>query len=630
MCGIAGYVGQGNEDTLRKMSGVLSYRGPDDQGFFINRHVGLAHNRLSIIDLSPLGHQPMANEDNSIQIIFNGEIYNYQDLKKDLLATGRHQFKSQTDTEVILHLYEDLGTDCFAKLNGMFALAIWDETKQALILARDRLGKKPLYWTISQNTIIFASEPKAILSHPLVRPELDLSALNKYLLYEYIPTPHSIFKNLHKLEPGHYLVFQNNTLVKKEKFWDISFNCSANESPITLAQAQTKLDDILTKAVNSRLVSDVPLGIFLSGGLDSSTVAYYATRGGQKIKTFSIGFQEPSFDESRYAREVAAYLGTKHHEKFFRVAEALDLVPHVFSLLDEPLADASILPTFLLAKFTREKVTVALGGDGGDELFCGYDTFIAHRLAKYYDYLPSWLKHSLIEKIIPLLPVSHHNLSLDFKAKKFISGYYGPLNYRNQRWLGSFDRLEREQLFKPEIWQELQSQNEFIDLDQLLLPLCTQPYFNRLIYTYLRTYLMDDILVKVDRASMYNSLEVRAPFLDYRLVDFVNSLPLKFKFKGLTTKYILRKLMADKLPASIINRKKKGFGLPLSGWLSGALKPLLLDIFSESAIKRAGLFNYSYLQKLLTDHFAKRRDNRKLLWTLTVFELWRSHWLDKK
>ncbi len=630
MCGLSGYFGQGDKNILKKMSDVLSYRGPDDQGFFINERVGLAHNRLSIIDLSPSGHQPMANENGSLQLVFNGEIYNYPALKKELLAAGHHQFRSQTDTEVIIHLYEDLGTDCFAKLNGMFALALYDQHKQELILARDRLGKKPLYWTLVQGTVIFASEPKAILEHPLFKRELDLISLNKYLLYEYIPTPHAIFKGLHKLEPGHYLIFSNNSLAKKEKFWDISFGDQTKQPTISLAQAEAKLDDLLDQSVSSRLVSDVPLGIFLSGGLDSSTVAYYARRRGQSIKTFSIGFQEPSFDESRYAREVAAYLGTEHHEKFFSVTEAQDLIPHVFAILDEPLSDASILPTYLLSKFTREKVTVALGGDGGDELFCGYDTFIAHRLAEHYDRLPSWLRRSIIEKIIPLLPVSHNNLSLDFKAKKFIAGYGGPLKYRNQRWLGSFDYLDRAQLFRPEIWQSLQSQNEFEDLDRLLSPLQDQSHFNQLIHTYLRTYLMDDILVKVDRASMYNSLEVRAPFLDYTLVDFVNSLPLKFKLKGLTTKYILKKLMADKLPKNIINRQKKGFGLPLSGWLAGSLKPLLLDIFSEQAVRRAGLFNYSYLRQLLSDHFAKRRDNRKLIWTLTVFELWRSHWLDKK
>ncbi|MCK5416136.1 asparagine synthase (glutamine-hydrolyzing) [Candidatus Parcubacteria bacterium] len=623
MCGIAGYFGKGNRDALSEMTKTLHHRGPDDEGFFVDKNVGLGHKRLSIIDLSLAGHQPMSNENDTVWLVFNGEIYNFKDLREEL--KGRHNFKSNTDTEVIIHLYEEIGERVFEKLNGMFAIAIYDKRKSKIILARDRMGKKPLYYSLLGNNLIFASEVKAILKYPLFKKELDLKVLNKYLMYEYVPTPDSIFKNIKKLEPANFLVFDGQK-EKINKFWNIKFNNGTCD--FKLDNAVKELDKKFNLAVKRRLISDAPLGIFLSGGIDSSAIAYYAQRNSnKKIKTFSIGFKESSFDESNYARQVAKYLGTDHSEEILDSKKCLEIIPKIASQLDEPIADSSILPTYLLSNFASSKVKVVLGGDGGDELFCGYDTFIAHKMVEFYDKIPLFVRKKIIEKIISYLPTSHKNISFDFKAKSFIKGFYGKREYRDIRWMGSFDRKERENLFHNSMWSNISQDNEYIEIDNYLSMLDSNDYFNQLILLYLRMYMMDDILVKVDRASMMNSIEVRTPLLDYELVEFANKLPLKYKINGFKTKYILRKLMEGKLPLEIIKRKKKGFGMPIASWISGDLKTMILDYLSEDVIKKQGLFNHIYINKLLSDHFSKRKDNRKKIWTLFMFQLWHYKWL---
>ncbi len=615
VCGIAGYVGQGDQRVLGRMIAAIKYRGPDDRGVFVGGDVGLAHARLSIIDLSAQGHQPMFNDSKNIAVIFNGEIYNFEELKENLLKLGKYNFRSKTDTEVIIFLYQEYGEKCFEKLNGMFAIAIYDFNKNKLILARDRMGKKPLYWGIFNSTFIFGSELKALIQHPAFKKELSLESLNKYLQYEYVPTPHCIFKGVYKLEPASYLVYENNK-IRKEKFWEMSFGGLENDSPLL-----PSLDALLEKSVKERLISDVPLGIFLSGGLDSSTIAYYAQKNSNsKIKTFSIGFEEKSFNESNYANKVSQFLGTEHYSQILTPKDSLNMIPYVLNNTDEPFADPSIIPTYLLSKFTREKVTVALSGDGGDELFAGYPTFQADILADIYKKMPGFIRKNVLEKIILNLPVSDKNFSLDFKLKKFIEGAILARPHRHQVWLGSFNRAERRKLFNREAWQGLERKNEFEDTDK---------YFSEIpdvLYLYLRTYLMDDILVKADRASMLNSLEVRSPLLDYKVVDFVNSLPYDFKLRGWTGKYILKELMRDKLPHNIVSRPKKGFGIPLSYWLRHDLKGFCNEVLSEKNINNAGLFNFEYVNKLKHDHFSKKSNNRKLLWTLMIFQIWHNKW----
>jgi len=599
MCGIAGFVGSGDQKILNNMISAIGYRGPDDRGFFIRENVGLAQARLSIIDLSSAGHQPMTDDLNNLWIVFNGEIYNFPELKEELLKTGRYQFKSQSDTEFILYAYREWGTKCFEKMNGMFALALYDFNEKKLILARDRLGKKPLYWGCFGANLFFGSELKALLAHPLVKKEIDLTSLNKYLLFEYVPTPQSIFKNIFKLEPGSFLIFKDGHIVK-QKFWRINFETSN----IGLAETVALLDKKIAAAVKRRLVADVPLGIFLSGGIDSSTIAYYAQQASvKKIKTIAIGFEEKSFDEARYARRVADWLGTDHYEESVSAQKTLAVIPEIFERLDEPLADASIIPTFVLSRLAKQKVTVALGGDGSDELFAGYPTFQAQSLVDLYVKIPDFLK-AWLGRGLDFLPASERNFSWDFKLRQFLRAADATRQRRHQEWLGSFGRGEREALLTKETWQAVAAENEYAGVDQYFSESQEGEAGNQLLYFYLRTYLMDQVLVKVDRASMYNALEVRAPFLDYQLVEFMSRLPYSYKYRRWQTKFILKQLMKDKLPREIVFRPKKGFGLPLARWLKNELRPLCEELLAEDRIKKDGFFNFTYVDRLKQDHWS--------------------------
>ena len=623
MCGIAGYFGQGNQEILKRMTISLKHRGPDDEGFYVRDEIGLGHRRLSVIDLNT-GHQPMANEDKTVWLIFNGEIYNFQELRKGLINQG-YKFCTQSDTEVVVYLYEEKKEDFLKYLNGMFALALWDKKEKKLILARDRLGQKPLYYSLVNQVLVFGSELKSLLNHPLIKKELDLESLARYLVYEYVPVPHSIFKNIYKLGPGEYLVYRNNKLEIK-KYWDIEFNPKPKSQ--NFSYCLKELERRFEESVKKRLISDVPLGVFLSGGIDSTSIAYYAQKNSfKKIKTFSIGFTDKSFDESVYARQAAEFLKSEHYEQILNSKDCLDLIPQITDFLDEPLADASIVPTYLLSKFTREKVTVALSGDGGDELLMGYPTFQAHQLAKIYQKFPDFLKKKIINPLINHLPASLDNISFDFKLKKFISGFEYSSEIRNQLWLGSFSLGQLDKLLLPIVYQEIKSNNHFEDIENYLKIVKDESLENRLIYLYLKNYLQDDILVKTDRASMAVGLEARAPFLDYHLVDFINSLPNNFKLRGWQTKYIFKKLMKDKIPKNIVYRAKKGFGMPVAKWIREELKDFTLELFIEKKIKEQGIFNYSYVKQLLQEHFAGRKDNRKLIWTLIVFQMWARKWL---
>jgi asparagine synthase (glutamine-hydrolysing) len=623
MCGIAGFVGRGDQDTLQIMIDTLRHRGPDDQGVFVSDNIGLAHARLSILDLSTAGHQPMFSADKKIAVVFNGEIYNFLELKTELVKLNKYKFTSHTDTEVIIYGYQEWGEGVFAKLNGMFAIALYDRQQNKLVLARDRLGQKPLYYGVFGDTLIFASELKAIVKHPLFQKQLDLSAVNKYLFYEYVPTPQTIWQNISKLEPATFLVWQNKQVAKKQSFWQTSFS----DKKISLTSATEQFDKLLSTSVQRRLLSDVPVGIFLSGGLDSSTIAYYAQQHSQeKIKTFSVGFHESSFDESEYAKQVADFLGTDHHHQFFQASDTLDLVPKIADIIDEPMADASILPTFLLSQFTRQKVTVALGGDGSDELLAGYGPFLAHKFAGVYKSIPAPMRHKFLEKIFCNLPTGEKYFSLDFKIKSFIRGFQGDFKYIHSRWLSSFDQ-ERGSLWKKELAAKLMPNNIFAHIDDYLQETQIADPNQAAVYTYLRTYLLDGILVKVDRASMQHSLEVRSPFLDHELVDFVNNLPYNYKHRFLTGKYLLKRTMKDKLPDNIINRSKKGFGIPLTGWLKHELKDLCQETLSAKNTKDINLFDYQYIEQLKNRHFAGKQDNRKQLWTLIVFYLWWLKWV---
>ena len=619
MCGIAGYVSPKIEDglsVLHRMNQKMIHRGPDDDGVYVNGATGLGMRRLSIIDLEK-GHQPIWNETGTVGIVFNGEIYNFRELREELIQKG-HRFSTGTDTEVVVHLYEEKGVDSLERLNGMFAFALYDRSENQLFLARDRLGEKPLHYTYQNGNFVFASEIKSILAFPGVESQLDLEALNLYLTYEYVPAPYTIYQNIYKLEPGHYLTFKGGELQIKS-YWRPSYQRSRKN--LSVDEVVERLRDHIARSVTMRTVSDVPLGAFLSGGIDSSLITAFLTHSSpHKVKTFSIAFEEDSFDESKYARNAAEFLGTEHYEERLTSHQMLDILPDVLEVLDEPFADGSLIPTYLLSKFTRQRVTVALSGDGGDELFGGYPTYQAHRLAHW---MPRWVGRPAAQ-LAGLFPVSDENISLDFKLRRFASGLAYEAPVRNQIWLGSFDPDEKRNLFALEVNEVLKTKDEFGILRDRWNSCDSSHYLNRIWDLDLRFYLQDDILVKVDRASMANSLEVRAPYLDHELVEFVCSLKPDLKLKGLTTKFILKEAAKGILPDSIIHRTKKGFGIPIAKWIKGDLKEMFTDFLSESEIRESGLFNPSYVSNLLKEHLDQRKNHRKLLWTLFVFQAWHS------
>lgn len=631
MCGIYGYLSTKEKidhDILRAMGSALTHRGPDGEGEEIQQSaewgLGLGHMRLSIIDLSAAGKQPMCNEDGTIWVTCNGEIYNFRELRVELQRKG-HCFRSNSDTEVIIHLYEEKGVQCLDRLNGMFAFAIWDRNKKTLFLARDRIGKKPLHYCRYDGGFVFGSEIKALLKHPEVVREIDPGSLSKYLTYEYVPAPDTIFKSIRKIRPGHFLLYKDGDL-RTEKYWDLPLS----DNPIgykTEDEYVEELREILERSVRSRLVADVPVGVFLSGGVDSSLVAAMAKHSNKDIECFSIGFDEISFDERKYAAQVAQSINIKQNLRIFSTAQMLESLEMLPQLLDEPMADPSILPTYLLSKMTSEKLKVALSGDGGDELFAGYPTFQAHQLITYFDSLPDSLKNTA-RSLARSLPVSDTNLSFDFKVKQLLRGAGVSSEIRFFRWMGGFIDAEKKELLSDDLKAALRHHNSYQDIFQYLTESNLTKDLERILYLSMKLYLQDDILVKVDRAAMANGLEVRCPLLDQEFVEFACKLPTKYKLKGLTTKYLLKKAARGILPDRIIDRRKKGFGIPIARWLRNELKTFMLDSLEETKIKRQGLFNHAYIKKLIDDHLESKVDNRKALWSLLVFQIWHETYLD--
>jgi asparagine synthase (glutamine-hydrolysing) len=613
MCGIAGFWGKGKYDTGRDMIQSIRYRGPDFQGVFFQDTICLAQARLSIIDLDSRSNQPFFNAARTLSMVFNGEIYNYLEIKKDLLSTGKYTFSTTSDTEALLYAYEEYGKGCLQKIQGMFAFAIYDFGKEELFIAKDRMGKKPFYYSLCPDgTFVFASEIKAILKHPSVKKELNIEAVNQYLTFDYVPTPLTINSNVFKLGPAQYMIIRNEKIVEKGNYWTHNFT---TDRSISFDQALTKFDHLLDAATACRLMSDVPLGVFLSGGLDSSTVAYYAQKNSaQKIKTFSIGFEDKSYDEQDYALQVAKHLGTDHHLKVLTPAKTIDLIEVIFPLMDEPFADASIIPTYYLSEFTRQQVTVALGGDGSDEMLAGYPTFLSDKFKSPLQYFPKGAINFFIQ-LANLLPSSDKNISFDFKIKQYLRGFKSKENHIHQLWLGSFLPEEKKLLFNKNVLDSLCDKTGLNLIDKYFKNDIADD-FNKVTNYYYQTYLPDDILVKVDRASMYNSLEVRTPFLDKSVVEFLNSLPKKYKQKGFEGKYLLKKMMEDKLPRNIVYRSKKGFGIPLSDWIRKDLRTTI----HETLMAKDDLFNSAYIEKLLDQHYSAKYNHRKLIWNLYVLK----------
>ena len=628
MCGIAGFVtgvrvGDGaDRGIVGRMTGALAHRGPDGEGFHVDGPVALGHRRLSIIDVEG-GAQPMANEDETIWVTYNGELYNEVELRRELEARG-HRYRTSSDTESLVHLYEEEGPDFVRRLNGMFALALWDSRRGRLVLARDRMGQKPLFHAeLPGGGVAFGSEPKAVLAHPAVGRSLDLGGLARYLFYEYVPAPYSIWRSLRKLPRAHRLVWEGGT-TRIDRYWESGRALPLAEVPDFETAADQFWDEFRDSVARHRR-SDVPLGVFLSGGVDSSSIAaaLCQVEPARGIQTFSIGFEDPSFDESRHARAVAERLGTNHHERTFSIATAMELLPEVAGWLDEPFGDASILPTHLLSRFARESVKVVLGGDGADELLAGYPTFSAERVAGIFRRLPGRVR-AIAGAAVGRLPVDHRNISLDFQLKQFLRGAAAPLPLAHQRWIGSFSGEEVGEIL-------VDGDPVGVEAEHLRrasgVAVGPDPLADSLAL-YQETYLPEDILTKVDRASMACGLEVRAPFLDARLVDFVQALPSSYKYGRRTTKRLLKFAAARHLPASILSRPKKGFGIPVARWLVGPLAPMVDRLLGRERMEQQGIFRPEVVARLVEQHRAGARDNRKPLWTLLMFQLWCDRWLD--
>ncbi|MEA2684170.1 MAG: hypothetical protein QOK05_2498 [Chloroflexota bacterium] len=624
MCGIVGVATQEGSrppehELLRNMCAQISHRGPDDEGFLEQPGVGLGIRRLQIIDIAG-GHQPIHNEDASVWTVFNGEIYNFRALRLELEHSG-HTFGTRADTEVIVHAYEEWGDAFVERLNGMFAIAIWDSGRRRLILARDRTGIKPLYYAATPGRLHFGSEVKALLVDQAIPRELDMEAVDDYLALEYIPSPRTIFRAIRKLPPAHLLTWDWRTgRVTVKRYWDVPLGATTFTGDV--AGEATRLLEHLREAVRQEMVADVPVGVFLSGGIDSSAIAAMATAVGQdRINTFSIGFADESFDESRWAARVAEHLGTVHHHRVLEPGTLMEIIPELSRSLDEPFADASIIPTYLLSKFARGTVTVALGGDGGDELFAGYPTLQAHRVAEIYEKLPGALR-SRIRPVVDRLPVSLDNISFDFKAKRFVRGVGLSTAERHLAWVGAFLPEQRRSLLTEAVRRDHGSVaiEEALNNDAAIRALASP--LDQVLAIDMRTYLEGDILTKLDRASMLASLEARVPFLNVGMVEYAASLPVSLKLRGMTSKYLLKRALAGVLPADIISRPKKGFGVPVAKWIRGPLKELVHDTLSKDSLQRDGMFDASTVQRLMADHQSGAADNRKQLWTLFMFQQW--------
>ena len=624
MCGIAGLAALDpgrplDAAPIDAMLRCIEHRGPDDRGIHVGSGIVLGHRRLSVIDPAG-GHQPLHGSDPRTVIIANGEVYNYRELRRELEARGDRAFASGSDTEVAAHAYDAWGLDFLERMDAMFALALWDGARRRLVLARDRMGEKPLYWTVRDGVLVFASELHSVLAHPAVERVIDPAALTEYLALEYVPAPRSIIRGVHKLEPGTALVLENGE-PRVARWWRPRISNGAT-APAPFEQAASSLRTRLEAAVQSRLVSDVPLGVFLSGGIDSSTVAALAARHGA-LDTFSIGFDDPSFDESAHARSVARHIGSRHHERVLRAAEMPELVPRLGRVLDEPIGDASIIPTRLLSAFARESVTVALGGDGGDELFAGYPMHAARRVAPVAHALPAPARRA-IAAAARALPVSHSNFSAGFKVLSFLRGAGARPPRDHALWMSSFSPAEQHRLLRKDVLETVDPANTaFRAVDDAWRGSEGASPLLRAMHLDATTYLPNDILTKVDRASMSVALEVRAPFLAPDVVDFAFAMPARYHMRGLRGKRLLRAAVADLLPDAILRRPKKGFGIPVAAWLTGTLKPLLTDVLSPAALRDAGLFEPAEVQTLVDQHLRGVADHRKPLWTLLVLELWR-------
>jgi len=626
MCGITGIVrrdgAQIDRELLARMNDAIRHRGPDDDGFYFSDGVGLAMRRLAIIDLKS-GRQPIHNADRSAWIVFNGEIYNYRELRKQLEALG-HTFYTDSDTEAIVHAYDEYGTDCPKHLRGMFALAIWNERDKSLFLARDRVGKKPLLYAQTTDQLIFGSEFTALLAHPAVSREVNYEAIHHYLSFISVPAPLTAYQQIKKLEPGHWLLWRDGE-IKSERYWQLDFSRKIN---ISEQEAGERVSELLRDAVRVRLMSEVPLGAFLSGGIDSSAVvALMAQESSEPVKTFSIGFEEQDFSELHHARRVAEHVGAEHHEFIVR-PNAMEILPTLVEHYGEPFADSSAIPSYYVSRETRRFVTVALNGDGGDECFAGYERYAAMSLAqRYTKLLPAAVRNGVVANLANALPDFKTRGALG-KGKRFLKAASLSPIQRYLRWISAFDENAKHDLYSDGFRERTK---DFSTVGII------QPWFAKAngagivdasLLTDTMTYLPNDLLVKMDIASMTVSLEARSPFLDHHLMEFAASLPEKLKLRRMTTKYLLKRILKDLVPAENLSRGKMGFGVPIGHWFRGTMQPFLREtLLSDKALGR-NLFQSEKVRQLVDQHVAGRIDHSHRLWSLLMLELWFQRFID--
>jgi len=616
MCGICGFTWS-DKTLVSKMNDAITHRGPDQDGIYTADGISLGHRRLSIIDLSDHGRQPMQNEDGNVQLAFNGEIYNYADLKPELERRG-HKFASNTDSEVIIHAYEEYGTDCVNKLRGMFAFAIWDAPKQQLFIARDRIGIKPLYYYIRNGKFIFASEIKAILENSEVPRQLNHQAFYDYIGLEFVPAPATMFRDIMKLPAGHSLVSKNGNITINQ-YWDLSLKPNAEK--LSYEDAVEKQREILDYSVKSHLMSDVPLGVFLSGGLDSSAlVAMMRRHIPGKLQTFTIGYKDKSFGELDFAKQVADYFATDHQVLMIEDKLTPEHVEQALWHLDEPMTDLSAVPLFLLCEQAKKHVTVCLSGEGGDESYAGYDRFKASRLNRYFSCIPAPLRRHIISPLVAKLPDQPQKKGAINMLKRFIEGSNLPAEGNHLRWQYFTNAKQDEALFNDNI-----KDKALFDTFRLIRPYLekcdAEDTVNREVYLDMRFQMPDSVLMKVDKMSMASSLEVRVPLLDHVLVEFIASLHGNWKLKGMDTKHVFRSALDGMLPDNIVHRGKQGYSLPVKNLLRGQMKDYMIELFAESDIIKNNISTKT-LNRLIDEHCAMKHNHNHVLWALINTAIW--------
>lgn len=623
MCGICGVVlkeGVADAAALGRMRDALSHRGPDDAGLYANGPAGLGHLRLSIIDLSPDGHQPMSNEDGTLWLTYNGEIYNYAGVAEELRRRG-HGFRSRTDSEVIVHAFEEWGEGCLQRFNGMFAFALWDERRQRLFAARDRLGVKPFYYYADGERIVFGSELKAILEYPGLDLGADEEALSDFFSLNYIAPPRTPFRRIRSLPPGHWLSWEGGRL-EERAYWDVSFDgdgaAAHGDGDLT-----RELVERIEESVRKRLVADVPLGAFLSGGLDSSAVVYFMRRlVRQPLKTFSVRFEDPSYDEGPYAREMARLLDTEHHEVVCTHDDLASLLAETVRHADNLTADISNVPMYMVSRLAAGHVKVVLSGDGGDEIFAGYPIYQADRWAARYRLLPGWMHEFVARPLAHALPTSSAKLSLDYKARKFVEGARLPPAQAHFSWRSIFSEAEKRELFGADFAAAVRGHRSAASWERLFDECPGWTYMEKGFYTDFKTFLAGSILPKVDAMSMAHSLEARTPFLDYELVEFMARVPTEVKMPGGATKHLFKRAMRSLLPPGIVGRKKAGFHTPLAGWFRKELRGWVEETLAPERVAATGRLDPAYVGRLKAEHFQGRANHAFKLWGLINFVTW--------